>query len=219
MDAQPGDLLFIGNPAHHVMIYAGNGIAIEAPQTGDVVKRTGVDLRTITSCSRVINSKTGTKDLGNLLNSANGVQGFGSYGGANSASQVSVNELRGNTPKDAMSGGTSSSSGLGLGAEQIDMQAHTAMRSPQTAIVNSSGQPIRQLSKEELNARYHAQRLAFKERMAVAHTQSGDTNIHYGGITVDVKVPSGAQVTAQDIAKAVKAELKSLSISTKVATK
>jgi cell wall-associated NlpC family hydrolase len=216
MDAQPGDLLFIGNPAHHVMIYAGNGIAIEAPQTGDVVKRTGVDLRAITSCSRVINSKTGTKDLGNLLNSSNGLQGFGNYvGGA----QVSINELRGNTPKDAMSGGTSSSSGLGLGAEQIDVQAHTAMRSSQNAIVNASGQPIRQLSKEELNARYQAQRLAFKERMAVAHMQSGDTNINYGGITVDVKVPSGTQVTAQDIAKAVKAELKSLSISTKVAAK
>jgi hypothetical protein len=218
IDAQPGDLLFIGNPAHHVMIYAGNGIAIEAPQTGDVVKRTGVDLRTITSCSRVIKSKTGTKDLGNLLNSSSGVQGFGSYGGGAIASQVSVNELRGNTPKDAMSGGTASSSGLGLGANNIDVQAHAAMRGPQTDIVDASGHPIRQMSKEELNARYKKQLLAFRERMSEANMKAGDTNIHYGGIKVDVKVPNGANVTAKDVAKAVKDELKSLSISSKVAS-
>lgn len=197
MDAQPGDLLFIGNPAHHVMIYAGNGIAIEAPQTGDVVKRTGVDLRAITSCSRVINSKTGTKDLGNLLNSANGVQGFGSYAGGAQASQVSIMELRGNTPKDAMSGGTSSSSGLGLG-QTMSAYASTVMGSnsaPKHIFVNPKTGTL--------------------ETSATA----GGTVINYGGVKVDVQVPHGAQVTAQDIAKAVKAELKSLSISTKVATK
>ena len=197
MDAQPGDLLFIGYPAHHVMIYAGNGIAIEAPQTGDVVKRTGVDLRAITSCSRVINSKTGTKDLGNLLNSGNGVQGFGSYAGGAQASQVSIMELRGNTPKDAMSGGTSSSSGLGLG-QTISAYASTVMGSnsaPKHIFVNPK-----------------------TGTLETSATASG-TVINYGGVKVDVQVPHGAQVTAQDIAKAVKAELKSLSISTKVATK
>ena len=197
MDAQPGDLLFIGNPAHHVMIYAGNGIAIEAPQTGDVVKRTGVDLRTITSCSRVINSKTGTKDLGNLLNSASGVQGFGSYAEGAQASQVSIMELRGNTPKDAMSGGTSSSSGLGLG-QTMSAYASTVMGSnsaPKHIFVNPK-----------------------TGTLETSATASG-TVINYGGVKVDVQVPHGAQVTAQDIAKAVKAELKSLSISTKVATK
>ena len=197
MDAQPGDLLFIGNPAHHVMIYAGNGIAIEAPQTGDVVKRTGVDLRTITSCSRVINSKTGTKDLGNLLNSANGVQGFGSYAGGAQASQVSIMELRGNTPKDAMSGGTSSSSGLGLG-QTMSAYASTVMGS------NNVSKHI-----------FVNPKTGTLETSATA----GGTVINYGGVKVDVQVPHGAQVTAQDIAKAVKAELKSLSISTKVATK
>ena len=197
MDAQPGDLLFIGNPAHHVMIYAGNGIAIEAPETGDVVKRTGVDLRTITSCSRVINSKTGTKDLGNLLNSGNGVQGFASYAGGAQASQVSIMELRGNTPKDAMSGGTSSSSGLGLG-QTMSAYASTVMGSnsaPKHIFVNPK-----------------------TGTLETSATASG-TVINYGGVKVDVQVPHGAQVTAQDIAKAVKAELKSLSISTKVATK
>ncbi len=38
--AQPGDLVFFGTPAfyHHVGIYAGSGLFIEAPHTGDVVK-------------------------------------------------------------------------------------------------------------------------------------------------------------------------------------
>jgi len=35
---QPGDLVFFGNPAHHVGIYVGNGNMINAPHTGDVVK-------------------------------------------------------------------------------------------------------------------------------------------------------------------------------------
>ena len=37
---QPADLVFFGGPSfyHHVGIYAGNGLFIEAPHTGDVVK-------------------------------------------------------------------------------------------------------------------------------------------------------------------------------------
>jgi len=34
----PGDLLFLGNPAHHVMMSIGGGKVIEAPHTGDNVK-------------------------------------------------------------------------------------------------------------------------------------------------------------------------------------
>jgi cell wall-associated NlpC family hydrolase len=37
-DLRPGDLVFVGYPAHHVGIYVGNGYMIHAPQTGDVVK-------------------------------------------------------------------------------------------------------------------------------------------------------------------------------------
>jgi peptidoglycan DL-endopeptidase CwlO len=37
-DLQPGDLVFFGEPAHHVGIYVGNGCMIHAPHTGDVVR-------------------------------------------------------------------------------------------------------------------------------------------------------------------------------------
>jgi cell wall-associated NlpC family hydrolase len=36
--AQPGDLVFFGDPAYHVGIYVGGGEFLEAPQSGDVVK-------------------------------------------------------------------------------------------------------------------------------------------------------------------------------------
>ncbi len=34
----PGDLVFYGNPIHHVGMFIGNGQYVHAPQTGDVVK-------------------------------------------------------------------------------------------------------------------------------------------------------------------------------------
>ncbi|RJQ55137.1 MAG: hypothetical protein C4521_02870 [Actinobacteria bacterium] len=40
---QPGDLVFFGNPIHHVGIYVGGGNMIHAPRTGDVVKVSSVD--------------------------------------------------------------------------------------------------------------------------------------------------------------------------------
>jgi cell wall-associated NlpC family hydrolase len=36
--ARPGDLIFIGSPAYHAGIYAGNGMFWTAPKSGDVVK-------------------------------------------------------------------------------------------------------------------------------------------------------------------------------------
>jgi len=37
-DLQPGDLVFFGSPIHHVGIYAGGGMYIHAPHSGDVVR-------------------------------------------------------------------------------------------------------------------------------------------------------------------------------------
>jgi peptidoglycan DL-endopeptidase CwlO len=37
-DAQPGDLVFFGTPAHHVGIYVGNGQMLNAPHTGADVR-------------------------------------------------------------------------------------------------------------------------------------------------------------------------------------
>ncbi len=44
-ELQPGDLVFFGNPVHHVGIYVGNGYFIHAPKTGDFVKITPLSSR------------------------------------------------------------------------------------------------------------------------------------------------------------------------------
>lgn len=35
---QPGDLIFYGSPVHHVGMYVGGGMIIDALHTGDVVR-------------------------------------------------------------------------------------------------------------------------------------------------------------------------------------
>jgi cell wall-associated NlpC family hydrolase len=37
-ELEPGDLVFFGNPIHHVGIYVGNGDMINAPHTGADVR-------------------------------------------------------------------------------------------------------------------------------------------------------------------------------------
>jgi cell wall-associated NlpC family hydrolase len=39
---QPGDLLFYGSPIHHVGIYEGGGVMINAPETGENVRRDSI---------------------------------------------------------------------------------------------------------------------------------------------------------------------------------
>jgi len=38
-NARPGDLVFFGAPAHHVGIYAGNGMMWDAPRAGKVISK------------------------------------------------------------------------------------------------------------------------------------------------------------------------------------
>lgn len=40
---QTGDLVFFGSPIHHVGIYEGGGIMINAPETGEKVRRNSID--------------------------------------------------------------------------------------------------------------------------------------------------------------------------------
>jgi cell wall-associated NlpC family hydrolase len=51
--AQPGDLLFFGNPAYHVAIYAGDGKLIESPEPGKTVHEVAI-YQQPTSISRIV---------------------------------------------------------------------------------------------------------------------------------------------------------------------
>ena len=49
---QVGDLVFFGNPVHHVGMYCGNGQYIHSPKTGDVVKISSLSGRKDYTCAR-----------------------------------------------------------------------------------------------------------------------------------------------------------------------
>lgn len=62
---QPGDLLFAGNPAHHVVMSIGGGKVIEAPHTGAKVRIRSFSPNEFTSASRIVGS---VGNMGSLLN-------------------------------------------------------------------------------------------------------------------------------------------------------
>jgi hypothetical protein len=109
--------------------------------------------------------------------------------------QISTNDLRGNTAQDAMSGGTSTSSGLGFGDSSSPYSGST-----------TDGMTKQYLTINPQNGTLES-----------SNNTSGNI-FNYGGVTVKVDVPHGAQVTPQELSKAIKAELKSLPISVKVAS-
>jgi len=57
-DAVPGDLVAFGEPVDHIGIYAGNGLMVVAPKTGDVVKVQEI-YREPTAIRRVLPSTAG----------------------------------------------------------------------------------------------------------------------------------------------------------------
>ena len=195
-DAQPGDLLFWGQPAHHVAIYAGNGMMIHAPSTGKNVERKAVNLNNVDSATRVINAKTGAADMGNLLGGgSNPLGGAGTSAGAFPAaigSALTPEALRGASAEAAMGSPTSGGSGLGFGSDSgpDNRSASTAMAS-----INSSMVLSRTTGKLE-------------------QSTLGGTVVNYGGVTIPITVKDA--VSAKEVGKIIKEELVKLQIDAKV---
>jgi cell wall-associated NlpC family hydrolase len=49
----PGDLVFFGSPAHHVGLYVGNGLMVDAPHTGEFVETVPIWWDELTGFGRV----------------------------------------------------------------------------------------------------------------------------------------------------------------------
>jgi len=207
---QPGDLLFLGNPQapHHVMIYIGNNKVIQAPQTGETIGTTGVDLRTVSAARRVLSGKTGTAINGNILHVPNrsvtsmagnasglfaGLVGSRVSTGVNGS--IDMNSLLGYDASSAMSGGTTSGSGLGQGATD-GSYAYSSPNMAQSYLSMNSKTGI----------------------LEAASHNSGGTTINYGGVTIPITLPQGSQVDAKELAALVKKELVSININAKVAS-
>jgi peptidoglycan DL-endopeptidase CwlO len=52
-DLEPGDLLFYGDPIHHLGIYVGNGKMVEAPRTGTFVRISSIKRRDLVGAGRI----------------------------------------------------------------------------------------------------------------------------------------------------------------------
>lgn len=77
-ELRPGDLVFYGDPAHHVQLYIGGGMVISAPQTGQLIKVEKVGKAT--NFGRVVGSKA-QDNTNAVVTAATANAGFTSGGG------------------------------------------------------------------------------------------------------------------------------------------
>ncbi len=103
--AQPGDLIFFGEPAHHVGIYVGDGKMIDAPHTGSTVGVHAIaGYGTVSHIRRILPPSAGT--------SASGLSASGLSASGLSASGLSASGLSASGLSAAATPGTTSSGRL-----------------------------------------------------------------------------------------------------------
>jgi cell wall-associated NlpC family hydrolase len=91
--AQPGDLVFFGNPAYHVAIYLGNDQILQAPQSGENVSIAHLT-ETPTSIRRIATgTSTSTYGMSSAGLSAAGLSVAGLAGSGLSSSQITGSGL------------------------------------------------------------------------------------------------------------------------------
>lgn len=124
---QPGDLLFVGQPAHHVVMAIGGNKIIEAPHPGSKVLIRGLNPSEFTSATRIVGSIGNMNDLlnentdnsGGLLGNAQNMSGgdLGNLGGTSEASAIAsaLAGSAGGIPMVASSQNTSTTTGAGVG--------------------------------------------------------------------------------------------------------
>lgn len=128
-----GDLMFVGDPAHHVVMCVGNGKCLEAPHTGADVRIRSFSPGEFTSATRILGA---VGNLGDQTNSNSNTAGSGStrlstvgYGG-DIGNYGSTEEV------DAIAAGVSAigaaNLGSGVGANQNN-QTNTASNGNQGA--------------------------------------------------------------------------------------
>jgi cell wall-associated NlpC family hydrolase len=127
---QPGDLLFNGSPAHHVVMAIGNGKVIEAPHPGANVRIRGFKPGEFTNARRILGSVgdmsgVSTTDSGeNTLNDQASTVGGNIGGGLGGTSELAAIMA-------ALGGG------LGAGATGLSAQATSS-----TSTSDSSSSPV-----------------------------------------------------------------------------
>lgn len=118
--AQPGDLLFFGQPVHHVGMYIGGGKMLNAPHTGAVVRIDSVNLSSCSAIRRVLgnsnttSSGTMTQGVGSAGSMSVGSPS-GTGGGATGGAAASVAHLSTDTTGSRIDSWLAGGPSLGLG--------------------------------------------------------------------------------------------------------
>lgn len=121
-NTQPGDLLFKGKPAHHVVMNIGGGKIIEAPHTGANVRIRSLNPSEFDTATRIVGSVGNINDLlnnnssgnTNTLNNQQNTSGgnIGAYGGTSEAAAL-ASALAGSVASMPMNSSSNSSGGVG----------------------------------------------------------------------------------------------------------
>lgn len=123
---QPGDLLFVGQPAHHVVMSIGGGKIIEAPHPGASVTVRTLNPSEFTSATRIVGSIGNMKDLlnnnndntGGTLSNLQSGGDLGNLGGTSEAAAI-ASALSGSAagiPMVSQAASSSSTTGAGTGS-------------------------------------------------------------------------------------------------------
>jgi len=125
---QPGDLLFVGDPAHHVVMSIGGGKIIEAPHPGENVKIRALNPSEYTNAKRIVGSIGNMNSLlnentdnsgGNLNNQQNTSGGdIGNLSGTSEAAAI-ASALAGSAagiPMVSQAASSSSTTSAGTGS-------------------------------------------------------------------------------------------------------
>lgn len=125
---QPGDLLFNGNPAHHVVMAIGKGKVIEAPHPGANVRIRSFSPGEFTNARRIVGSvgnmssllNENTDNSGGTLNNLQNTSGgdIGNLGGTSEAQAIAsaLAGSAGGIPMVASSNSVSSTTASGTGS-------------------------------------------------------------------------------------------------------
>jgi len=150
---QPGDLLFVGSPAHHVVMSIGNGKIIEAPHPGANVTIRALNPSEFTSATRIVGSIGNMNSLlngnednsgGTLNNQQNTLGGdLGNLSGTSEA-QAIASALAGSAagiPMVAEAKNTSSTTSAGTGSnpKATGSNAQGHLKSYAKALLNKYG--------------------------------------------------------------------------------
>lgn len=125
---QPGDLLFVGDPAHHVVMSIGNNKIIEAPHPGSKVLIRALNPSEYTSATRVVGSignmnsllNENTDNSGGTLNNLQNITGgdIGNLSGTSELAAITsaLAGSAGSVPIVSQAANTSSTTSAGTGS-------------------------------------------------------------------------------------------------------